>query len=323
MSTTNLPSIQREMIRYATSIYLVFGLIGNIFNCMMFTRRSYRRAPSSIYLLFLSIFSIIYLIWTISPLLYTLNNRDPQSQSVVYCKLRQYGSHTSGLLSRFAVVFACVDRFFITSTKARIRSFSSIKTAWIIICMMSLVCILIPLHMPILINLQDGVCGMFGTYKLFYAIYQIIVFSIAPPILMSIFSILAIRRLHRQRDVTHIYIRQNDRCLTRMVIAEVMVNIFTSIPYAMNLLYGALTYYVTNKSTQRIEIESFITFITQFLLYLLGVVPFYLFLLVSKPFRNECIGLLTRFWYKYIFKQTRINPSQDTLNQRQYNTSKV
>ena len=96
-----------------------------------------------------------------------------------------------------------------------------------------------------------------------------------------------------------------------MVIAEVMVNIFTSIPYSGSLVYRAVTYNFADKSTPRLEIESFISFFTQFLLYLIGVAPFYLFILTSKPFRNEFINIFVKCWNKYIIRRVRINPIND------------
>ena len=107
----------------------------------------------------------------------------------------------------------------------------------------------------------------------------------------------------------------------RMVIAEVIVNIFTSIPYSTNLVYGAVTYYIVDKSAQRLEIESFITFLTQFLIYLISVAPFYLFILTSKPFRKEFINIFVKCWNKYILRRVRIYPLNEqnrraTINAR-------
>jgi hypothetical protein len=94
----------------------------------------------------------------------------------------------------------------------------------------------------------------------------------------------------------------------RMVIAEVTVNIFTSIPYSSYLVYGAVTYHVVDKSTQRLHIEAFISFLTIFLIYLINAAPFYLFILTSKTFRNEFISILVKCWNKCILRQARIVP---------------
>jgi hypothetical protein len=69
---------------------------------------------------------------------------------------------------------------------------------------------LIAIHVPILMDIRSGVCGMFGLYKLIYTIYQIMVVGILPPVLMIIFSTLAIHSFH-QRHGNQIQARQRDR----------------------------------------------------------------------------------------------------------------
>lgn len=259
MAATNLPSVQKDMIRYGMTVYFAFGLVGNICNCIMFTRHSYRRIPSSIYFLALSIFAIIYLLWSVVPLLYTLNYSDPQTELIFYCKIRLYVTHVLGQCNRYIVVFACVDRYFVTQTNVHIRLLSSVRMAIKLVLIICPVWMIAAIHTPILMEIRSGVCGMFGVYKLIYAIYQITLSGILPPVLMGIFSTLTVRSLH-QRHVLRIRAREKDRYFTRMVIAEVVINIFTSLPQSANLIYGAITYNIVDKSPQRIEIELFLNF---------------------------------------------------------------
>jgi hypothetical protein len=307
MSAVNLPYIQKEMIRYGMSIYFVLGIVGNICNCMMFTRHLYRQTPSSIYFLSLSIFGIMYLIWSVVPNFYTLNHSDPANQSLFYCKVKHYGNHCLGLCLRYVVVFACIDRFFATRTDVRLHSLITVQMATKLVFIMCAICFVIAIHMPILKTIKNGVCNMFGLYAIIYSFYQIMVLAILPPVLMSIFSTLSIRSLH-QRHGNQARARQRDRYLMRMVIGEVIVNIFTSIPYSSYLVYSSVTYYDVNKSAQRLQIESFISFFTQFFIYLISVAPFYLFILTSKTFRNEFLIILVKCWDKYILRRVRIVP---------------
>jgi hypothetical protein len=307
MAVINLPFIQQQMIRYGMTVYLGLGVLGNICNCIMFTRQPYRRTASSIYFLSFSFLAIIYLIWAVAPLIYTLNYPDPQTQSLVFCKMRLYIGHVLGVNLRYIIVCVCADRFLFTQINVHIRSLNSVSIAIKLVLIICTVWLVAAIHMPILMYIRNGVCGMFGLYKLIYAIYQITLVSILPPVLMSTFSILTIRSLHQRRGI-QARVRQKDRYLLRMVIAEVIVNVVTSIPYSINLVYNAVTYYVTNKSVERLEIESFITFITQFLAYLVSVAPFYLFMLTSKPFRNEFFKIFVKCWDKYILRRVRIVP---------------
>ncbi|CAF1233210.1 unnamed protein product [Rotaria sp. Silwood1] len=320
MATTNLPYIQQQMIRYGMSIYFGLGLAGNICNCIMFTRPSYRRTPSSIYHLSDSILALFHLIWSISPQLYTLNYPDLQKQSILYCKMRLYGSHVLALCVRYIILCACLDRFFATRDDVRLRSLSSFKMATILVFGTCIVCTLIGIHIPILMEIRGTTCGMFGIYKLIYALYQILSVSILPPALMIVFSALTLCSLH-QRHATQERAKRRDRYLLRMIIAEVSVTIFTSIPHSTNLIYGAATYYDVNKSAQRVELESFLTFLTQFLIYLLSVIPFYLFICVSEPFRNEFINLMVKCLNNCMPRQNQIMPMNTHTNTATVNGS--
>ena len=252
----------------------------------------------------------MYLIWSVTPFIYTLNHIDPQTQSLIYCKVRLYGSHVFGLCIRYIVVFACVDRFFVTRTNVRIRALSSPQIAIKFVFIICIACFVVGIHIPIFMDIRNSVCGMFGLYKLIYAIYLITLFCILPTILMIIFSTLAMHSFHR-RHGNQIHARERDRDFMRMVIAVVMVSIFTSIPYSANLIYGAVTYNIVDKSAQRLEIEAFIIFVTQFLIYFISVTPFYIFILTSKPFRNEFINIFVKCWKKCIVRRVRIIPVND------------
>jgi hypothetical protein len=313
MAVTNLPFIQAAMVRYGMTVYFALGLVGNICNCIIFTRNSYRRAPSSIYFLSLSIFAIIYLLWSLFPSFYALDHTDLQTKSLIYCKVRLYGSHILGLYIRYCIVFACFDRFISTRRNAQIRLLNSVQMALKLVFTMCVVWLVVAIHMPILMDIRGGVCGQFDLYKFIYAIYQAVITGFLPPILMIIFSTLTMLSLHQLHDAqlhaTQINARKRDRYLLRMVIAEVMVNIFTSIPYSANQIYGLVTFYVVGKSAQRLEIESFITFLTTFLVYLISVGPFYMYILASKPFRNEFINIFLKCWGKHTGRQVGIAPS--------------
>ena len=250
---------------------------------------------------------MIHLIWSLFPLIYSLDHIDSQTQSLVYYKARLYVSHTLGQCIRYIIVMACADRFFVTRTSVRIRALNSMEMAVKLVLITCLACSLVAVHIPILLNIKSGVCGMFGLYKLIYSFYLITLNGIVPPVLMIIFSALTIYSIDQQHR-NQVRARQRDRDFMRMIIAEVVVNIFTTIPYSANTVYGAVTYTISDKSTQRLEIESFISFLTQFLIYFISVTPFYVFILTSKPFRNEFINILIMCWKKYILRRTQVIP---------------
>ena len=297
------------MVRYGMSLYFALGVFGNIFTCIIFIQPSHRRATSSIYFISFSIFAIVYLIWSLFPYFYTLNYPDIASRNISYCKIRLYVSHVLGQYLRFCVVFVCIDRFLATRADARVRLLNSTALAKKLLLIMIIGCPLIAIHLPILIQIQNNVCSQFGIYKLIYAIYQLFIIGIVPHVLMSVFSILAIISL-RQRHNSQQRAKRRDRYLARMVVVEVVLNVLTSVPYSINLIYGAVTY-STSKTSERIQIESFITFVTTFQIYLVSVIPFYLFLLTAKPFRKEFFNVIGKYGCKCIFRHVQVTPSID------------
>ena len=162
-------------------------------------------------------------------------------------------------------------------------------------------------HLPVFMDIRDGACTLFDFYKLFYSVYQVIFVSFLPPFLMSVFGFLTVRSLH-QRHAANTHASQKDRDLMRMLVAEIMINIITSIPFSANLLYGTATFYVVGKSAVRLEIEAFLTFISTLLVHLLSVSTFYLFIISSKTFRREFIEIVVQWWFKYILRRNQIVP---------------
>jgi hypothetical protein len=77
-----------------------------------------------------------------------------------------------------------------------------------------------------------------------------------------------------------------------MLVAEIMIKAFTSITFSGNLRYDTATFFVVDKSALRLEIEGFVNFLSQFLIHLLSVAPFYFFLIASKSFRHKFIEIL-------------------------------
>jgi hypothetical protein len=77
-----------------------------------------------IFILFIDFFAasidhLVTLIIGIGPEMYTLNHPDPQLQSLLFCKLRNYLFQICLMLSRYYISFACIDRYALTLDKAQ------------------------------------------------------------------------------------------------------------------------------------------------------------------------------------------------------------
>ena len=306
MPVTYLPFVQQCMTRYIMSSYFALGILGNICNCLVFSKASNRQTPCSVYLFALSSFALLYLLWSIIPLLYTLDHPDPQLQSLIYCKTRLYGSHVLGQCVRSVTIFACADRYFMTRTNVRLRSWSSVTVAYRAIPIASISWMILGLHLPVRMDIRSSVCGMFDFYRIFYPCYQFILVGFLPPVLMCVFGYLTVRSLRQRHGANPVHVKQKDRDLMRMLIAEILINVITSIPFSANLIYSASTSAIANKSAERREIEAFVNYLSQFLIHLLSAAPFYLFILSSKSFRHEFAQLCVKYWSRYVLRRVCI-----------------
>jgi hypothetical protein len=212
------------------------------------------------------------------------------------------------MISRYAIIFACIDRACLSSRRIFIRNFSQMRLARILCIITIIFWFIAAIHIPIFSTIQSGSCIMPGLYSLIFSIYIVIFAGFIPPILMSIFSLITLRNLHSihlRINTTNIqanrYIRQRDFHLIRMLIAQVVVYILTTTPYPLNTLYSAITLSKTKGINQQV-IESFIYFITStFLLFINPSASFYIYIATSKAFRTEfriaCIKLRRKIFF--------------------------
>jgi len=305
--SASLANARVWMTEYIMSIFLVIGVLGNAINIFMFTRKGSFRNSCSLYLLAASVINIFSVSWGIAPSLYTLYNIDPATYSYIYCKLRLYTIHTILMMGRSLIVFACIDRYTLCARSVRFRSFSQPKIAIRIIIAHIFVWPLLTIHVVFLEEFIGNKCSMPGVNNLIYGLYSTIVAGTLPPLLMTIFSILAIRHrreLRTRLNGTGINNRRDNRFMV-MLFSEVFVYIITTCLYPTNTLYEAITNGQV-KSTERQQIESFISFLAgSFLIYLNPALTFYVYFIASKSFRKEVIS---RLWKRIIGRRGRVEP---------------
>lgn len=230
---------------------------------------------------------------------------DYASYSVAYCKFRSYIVHVLLMLSRSSVALACIDRFALCSSNVHIRALNQRHIAIRIMIVVFFLWILIPLHMVVQITIRMPAqrCGGGGTYSTIYGIYSAIVTAI-PLIIMVVFSSMAIQGLRRVRSRVHpntlannpnVRIKKRDTQFTIILISEVIIYFLSTILFPVYSIYIAITS-TTPKNSDRTAIEGFMRYITlSFLLYINSCSIFYIHLLASKAFREECKQSIFRF----------------------------
>jgi hypothetical protein len=294
-----LGAVQQVLTRYGMSTYLVLGNIGNLVNIAVFCQKEHRKNSCSLSLLTASFVNIFIINYGIIPTLYSLDYPDPELYSVVFCKLRLYLLHSALMISRSLIVLACIDRFALSSSSPRVRSFCQTKVSLPVILCIFIAWPIIAVHIPILLTIQSGRCSTFGTYSLIYSSYSFLVAGLLPPTLMVFFGFKTMRNfslIHSRVQPNNNHnnnfrIKRRDYSLMVMLMWEVIVYLFSTIPYPVQTLYLAVTSSIM-KSNLRLQIESFITFMAySFLIYINSASPFYIYV---TTFRNECKRLIIR-----------------------------
>ena len=321
----SLIDVRRWMTRYIMSVFLVAGFLGNLFNIYVFTRKDFLKNSCCLYLFAASVLNLFTVSWGIAPSLYNLDNVDPSTYSFVYCKLRLYTTHTLLMIGRTLIVLACVDRFALCSGFLRLRVFRQPKTAIRCIIGTCLIWPILTVHIPIMQNFLGNRCAMTGAYILIYGLYSSMAAGLCPPVLMTVFSLLAIRyrrqlqtRLNTTRKVS-----KRDHAMMVMLMSEVVVYVISTSLYPTVTLYLAITNQYT-KGTERVQIESFVNYLGgSFLIYLNPASAFFVYIIASQSFRKEVRHVVTYRHRLPIGQGAKVNPisSQTHYELRQRNRS--
>ncbi|CAF2600734.1 unnamed protein product [Rotaria sp. Silwood2] len=122
MSASIIVNIKLNLGRYGLSTLIVLGNVGNILTILIFIRALKKQLNScTIYLLATSITNWVLINTALISSVYGVDHVDPQNASIIVCKLRWYGAQILLMLSRSFMVVACIDRWALTSSYARIR----------------------------------------------------------------------------------------------------------------------------------------------------------------------------------------------------------
>jgi hypothetical protein len=286
---TPIQIVQGQLLRYMPLVTIVTGTIGNILNCLIFTRRSLRQNSCSIYFLASSVanFFAIYF-GCLTRVLSSFNINPPLSQMALYCKTKTFLTYIGLAASTWFIVGACADRFASSCATVRFRSFSQVKIARRVVFIIAIIVILVYFQMNFCFDgsVQSAncvpsspLCNSFNDFNL------LITYSLFPPILMLILGLMTIRNVSGGR---HVRAETNvkDRQLTLMLILQVICISILSMPISIQKIYSERTMY-QKKGVDQTILESFFATFVVLLALMNSSTSFYLFTLTGKVFRKE------------------------------------
>ncbi|CAF0837888.1 unnamed protein product [Adineta steineri] len=321
-STVYLSTVQQYLTRYGMTTYIILGNIGLLLNIAIFIWPAYRRNPCSIYILAASFCGLIGLNISAVPVVYALDNTNPVTASLFFCQFQFYSRHSFNQMMRTYFIFACIDRYAISSNNVRIRSFSQYRTTIYIIICIPIFWLLLSIFPVMLRSLENGKCqGKPGSPSIILSVYISIVVGVVPLISMIIFGILMLKNLKNIRarvqptgisSVIKYGLHKRDRDMMRMLLIETMCYITTTAPLSISLIYQAASQTVTKGNDQQ-RIESFITYFTgTFLIYFNNSLSFWIYIVVSRSFRLELKNLFLKCYELIAGKKIQINTLSTT-----------
>ncbi|CAF4304003.1 unnamed protein product [Adineta steineri] len=286
-------------------ILLIMGIVGAILSGIIFSHRSMRQNPGSMYFIALSVTISMMMVLDGLPLSLQFITNIPFSKlSPSYCKLINYLTNLCPVLHRYCLVLAAIDRTLITSSNATVRKRSTHRLAYWTISGMTLIAIIYHIHILVGENLYVLSSGTIacapsiGTYSYFFAYSNLVVNNLIPLSLLTILAIKTLRNLQRVRiqptntdpivSNTH---RSKDRQLTILLLADIVILVFLQSFVTSLTMYTNITRNQVKSSSQQL-FESFLTNTTPFVVCTPPAISFYQNLLISKSFRRKAKEVL-------------------------------
>ena len=272
-----LELIAKEMSIYCGIPILVGGTIGNVLTIVVFlSLQTFRRNSCAFYLTIMSVVNIGQLTTGLLARIMTSGfNIDWTQTSLCFCKIRYFIFPATSLISFTCICLATVDQYFATCSRPQWQQWCNIKLAQ---RLSAFFIVLWTVHgIPYLIlydqigasNSSRVSCTtvntIFNKYRLYFV--SLILTGFLPVALTLFFGALAYYNVRTINYRTLPLVRRElDKQLTTMVLAQVVVNLFTVLPFSvMSTL--SLNTSLTNDPTSA-AILRLITVITVFLYYI-------------------------------------------------------
>lgn len=273
--------------------YLILGFSGNIFNIFLFTRPKLIRISSSIYLLSASIGNLLVVILVI-PIRLSADGfqYDPTDFSTFTCRFLSYIHHVVLALPAWFHVLACADRWAVSSRSAKLRNFANVSLAKRLVVSTIVLCSIVYLYV-ISTFVREAkppppLCSVEKKLAVFILTIYLIIFTILPPAMMILFSLLIIRNVVRKENRNSSVRRvvpNRDRSffglspMQLMLICQALVECICTLPF---IIINFVSIIVVNNQ-HFINVYSLV----RLLMFFNYVSSFYVYTLTSKFYRTQ------------------------------------
>ncbi|CAF1389907.1 unnamed protein product [Rotaria sordida] len=300
MSTT-FSFIGKQIIIYCGTPIFISGICGGLLNTLvLLSLRTFRKNSCAFYLIIMSIFNIGQLFTGLfSRIMIALYDIDGTETSLFYCKFRFYLFHICTTTSLTCLCLATFDQYCSTCSRPRWQQLCNIKLAHRLVIISIIIWALHGIPFLVYFNhIQSSITKkitctstniIFTQYRAFFIIPGLI--GYLPVTIATLFGLMAYYNVQQAtyREVPLIR-RELDKQLTIMVLVQVIVNIFTIIPY---ITVNAIATNPNSMHDPVLQANLLLVIpITLVIYYIYFASPFYIYICASERFRRQLIYVL-------------------------------
>ncbi|CAF3124602.1 unnamed protein product [Rotaria sp. Silwood2] len=308
--------ISDQLNRYLAPIIFLFGVVGNILNCLILSKRTLRSNPCALLFLVSSFIGLISILVGLPTRILAGWHLDPTNTIDWTCKTRVFILFSTRTMAIWLITLATIDRWLLSSVKIHHRQMGNLKNVKREIFLIVILSILSYIHMIICYkaNMNDGPLKCYGKSvecrmitDLIYSIITIII----PLSLMIIFGLMIISNVHRSHirvrtrttistiipsRTEELRIKKVDRHLLRMLLVQFFLLTLFCTPQAVQKFYITLKPF-NLLSKQEDAMNHFLYNIEVILAFIASGMPFYIYTLSGGTvFRKASIDFMKRVY---------------------------
>lgn len=303
--TVSLNMVLVNLYRIGGPILIVFGTVSCLLNLMVFGKKTLRKSPCSVFLLAFNATNLVYIYTSLlSVVMSSGYSIQLNLVHLVICRLIVYDALIVDVLSPSFLIGASIDRLLITSSHARIRHRSTLRSAYLSIAGITLFWFIFHAYPLTSINIFPMAPGLPICYFASNAIvnwiayYSLTVKGIIIPCAMAISGFLTVRQIRSTTRPSTItkqrrLIRHRDCQFIRITLTNIGVYFLCNLMSISDAVYEQITEDYS-KSVDRIEIEYTFRMFGIFLSAFSFCTNFYSNILISKTFREESKTIFRR-----------------------------
>ncbi|CAF0973357.1 unnamed protein product [Adineta ricciae] len=306
-ASSSFTLISKYISIYAGTPIFILGVAGGVCNLIVFlSLQTFRHSSSAIFLTVMSFVNIGQLVTgLLSRIMISGFDIDWTRTSEFYCKFRIFCLQFCALSSYTCLCLATINQFMATSFRIRWQQCFDVRRA-IIACGIFLI-IWIAQGIPAIVafnlsyNTQTKTVSCTITdasYSPYYSyVYLLILQGVLHLVIDITFGSLAYWNVRQIPYRTVPLVRRElDKQLTSMVLVQVVYKTAVVVPY-VTILFILYTADLSKFALSIVQLN-FLNFITGMIYYLNFASPFYIYMCVSKRFRQQFVYVVSSIYYR-------------------------